>query len=149
MTTYKYRLVADRSIELREPATQLRTAEDVNLFLCEYVFDKETIDVQESFYAVYLDNSLKVKGFQLITLGGVNYVMVDQKVLFNGALLALASCLIVAHNHPSGSTISSVEDDKLTRVIAEGCKILNIRFVDHLIITSKGDYYSYKENGKL
>jgi DNA repair protein RadC len=65
-----------------------------------------------------------------------------------GALLSNATVVALAHNHPSGNISPSKDDDMLTRKIAEACRTMRLHFLDHVIITD-GDYYSYREQGKI
>ena len=74
--------------------------------------------------------------------------MVDAKLLFRHAIDALASGIILVHNHPSGNLAPSHEDDVLTQRLAEAGKLLDIRILDHLIVTSDG-YYSYNDERRL
>jgi DNA repair protein RadC len=56
--------------------------------------------------------------------------------------------MIISHNHPSGQLKSSEQDDALTKKLSDACKIMDIRLLDHVIITSEG-YYSYADEGKI
>lgn len=56
--------------------------------------------------------------------------------------------LVLVHNHPSGKTIPSLQDDKLTERVKKIATLYSITFLDHLII-EKDDYYSYGDNGKI
>jgi DNA repair protein RadC len=64
------------------------------------------------------------------------------------ALLKRATAMILCHNHPSGSLKPSAEDDRLTKNISSACSVMNIRFLDHIIFTD-GNYYSYKDEGRI
>jgi DNA repair protein RadC len=64
------------------------------------------------------------------------------------ALLAGATCFVLVHNHPSGSPRPSVADNDLTQRVKRVGEVMNIRMIDHVILTD-GDYYSYAENGKI
>ena len=83
-----------------------------------------------------------------ISSGGLNEAMVDVRVVLREALLNNATQIILVHNHPSGSTRPSRYDDELTKNVANGCKAVNIRLLDHVIIGGN-DYYSYREEGKI
>jgi DNA repair protein RadC len=74
--------------------------------------------------------------------------VVDTKVLFKRAIDAQASSIILVHNHPSGNLNPSTEDDALTRRVVEGGKLLDIRVLDHVIISPIG-YYSYSDESRL
>ena len=65
-----------------------------------------------------------------------------------GALLCNATGIIVSHNHPSGNEKPSKEDNLITEQIKKAAESLNIRLIDHIIITSN-TYYSYMDNDML
>jgi DNA repair protein RadC len=73
---------------------------------------------------------------------------VDIRLILREALIRQTPTLALAHNHPSGSKRPSNEDNQLTERLARSCKLMNIRLLDHVIITD-GDYYSYREQGQL
>ena len=76
--------------------------------------------------------------------------MVDCKIIMAIALKAAASGIIIAYNHPSGSTISSQADKSCTRRIKECCSIFDITLLDHMILSGDtNDYYSFADNGEL
>jgi len=54
----------------------------------------------------------------------------------------------IAHNHPSGSTRPSKDDDRLTERVKKACDVMRLFFADHVIVTD-GSYYSYRDQGKL
>lgn len=99
----------------------------------------------EEFWIVFLSRSNKIIGKERISKGGVAMTVVDIKIIMKSALDRLASGIVLVHNHPSGNLKPSGEDDNLTRRINEAGKILDIKVIDHLIITSSG-YYSYHDN---
>ena len=74
--------------------------------------------------------------------------MVDIKLLLRSALDNLASSIILAHNHPSGSLRPSEHDNALTMKIAKTANIMDIKVIDHLIVSPSG-YYSYCDEGIL
>ncbi|MBA7590221.1 hypothetical protein ES708_32334 [subsurface metagenome] len=73
----------------------------------------------------------------------------DVRLIFQGAIKANASGIIVCHNHPSGNLNPSESDNKITRKIKEAGALLDIQLLDHLIIISDGSYYSFADNGLL
>lgn len=83
-----------------------------------------------------------------ISHGGLTETAVDVRVIMQHALKANATVIILCHNHPSNNPRPSRDDDILTRNVADACRIMRMHFADHIIIVD-GDYYSYKENGKL
>lgn len=106
----------------------------------------DTITIFESFFVVFLDNSLNVKGYLKVSQGGLTQTSVDVRILFQAALSCLSTGIIISHNHPSGKLIPSEADKRLTEKIKEGCKLLDITLFDHIIITEES-YYSFADEG--
>lgn len=102
----------------------------------------------EEFWILLLDRSNKVVGQELISRGGVAGTLVDAKLIFKPALDRFASHLILSHNHPSGNLTPSKQDLALTEKLQKAGEYLDIKVLDHLIITSHG-YYSFADEGKL
>ena len=102
----------------------------------------------EECHLMLLDQGMKVKGSVLLSKGGIAGASVDVRCLLREALLGQAVAVVLCHNHPSGRTQPSRDDDNLTRKAAEACRATGIRFVDHIIFAGN-NYYSYQENGKL
>lgn len=76
--------------------------------------------------------------------GGISSVVVDLRLIFSIALKGNASGFILAHNHPSGNLSHSQADFGITRKLLEAAQLMEITFVDYLIITTTG-YASIKE----
>jgi DNA repair protein RadC len=102
----------------------------------------------EECHLLLLDQGMNVKGSVLLSRGGIAGVSVDVRCLLRHALLGQATAVVLCHNHPSGRTNPSREDNDLTRKSAEACSAVGIRFIDHVIFAGDS-YFSYKENGKL
>lgn len=130
-----------------KPAVRLATSEDCYNYLLNTYKDSE-IEYRESFKVIFLNNSLKVIGWLTASVGGLNETMVDIRIVLQAALLCNASLIICGHNHPSGSIKPSSPDDKLTERLKKACDVMNIRMLDHLIITPE-TYYSYNDEGRL
>jgi DNA repair protein RadC len=86
--------------------------------------------------------------FQRQTIGGIFATIADVRIIFATALKCVATGLILAHNHPSGSLQPSKADRELTKKIKEVGKFLDIQLLDHLIITPEG-YYSFADEAVL
>lgn len=130
-----------------KPAVRLATSEDCYNYLLNTYKDSE-IEYRESFKVIFLNNSLKVIGWLTASVGGLNETMVDIRIVLQAVLLCNASLIICGHNHPSGSIKPSSPDDKLTERLKKACDVMNIRMLDHLIITPE-TYYSYNDEGRL
>ena len=111
-------------------------------------YSDSTIDYKETFKVLYMNQNCQVLGCSTISEGGITQTMADVRLVMQGALLTNAVAMILAHNHPSGSTRPSREDDLLTRRIVEAAKLLDLRVADHIILTSE-DYYSYDDEGRI
>lgn len=108
------------------------------------------LDTREYFYAFYLDAHNNLKGYQLVSIGGVSSVLVDPKIVYSAALMCLASSVVFVHNHPSGNPIPSTDDDMLTKRLVAGAKLLHMAVTDHVILTPDNNrFYSYRANAKL
>lgn len=102
----------------------------------------------EEFWILMLSRNNKVLYEERLSKGGTASTVVDPKLVFKSAIDKLASGIILVHNHPSGNCKPSPEDDKLTQRLKEGGNILDIRVLDHVIITPD-KFYSYTDNGRL
>lgn len=105
--------------------------------------------VRESFVAMYLNMQNQVIGLSTISKGGVAGTVVDVRLIFATALKCLASGIIVAHNHPSGNLSPSAADRNLTKKIKQGGELLDVKLLDHVILTPEGDYFSFTDEGLL
>ena len=104
----------------------------------------------EEFWVILLNRKNKVIGRECVARGGVSAVMVDMRILLKPAITRLASGVVLCHNHPSGSIQPSLEDRKLTKRVASAVELLDIKLVDHVIITSdRSQFYSFADQGEL
>ena len=102
----------------------------------------------EECWVLLLNNNARLIKRVRISQGGISETSVDVRIIMKHAILAEATSLVLVHNHPSGSIRPSKADDQLTQHTNMACRTLNIRFLDHLVITD-GDYYSYAEQGRI
>ena len=114
----------------------------------ERVFNADTFHWGEEMIMLCVNNSNKVVGFYKISSGGMTGTVVDVRMIFTTALQCAATSIIIAHNHPSGTLIPSDADLNLTKKIIEAGKVLDIRLLDHLIITDES-FYSFADNGRI
>ena len=96
-----------------------------------------------------LNQANKLIGYTTISEGGLTSTIVDVRVVMQTALVSNATAIILAHNHPSGNTRPSGQDDSLTRKIKSACELMDIRLLDHIIVTPYDSYYSYNDEGRL
>ena len=102
----------------------------------------------ESFKIMLLNNSNEVLGFCTISEGGITGTIVDVRMIFQKALIANATSIILAHNHPSGGLKPSQADITITEKIKKAGNVLDINILDHIILT-KFTYYSFADEGIL
>ena len=105
----------------------------------------QDLDVEE-FWALLMNQHYRLIKKVRISRGGITETPVDVRIVIKEAVLANCTILAVCHNHPSGNLSPSRADKDLTRSIKRACELLNIFFLDHVIITD-GQYYSFKEQG--
>ena len=102
----------------------------------------------EEFHVLFLNQANKIIDQMCVSRGGVSATAADIRIILRQAIEKLASCIVLAHNHPSGSFRPSSADDRFTRNIKEAAQMMEMRVIDHLIITENG-YYSYADEGKI
>ncbi len=83
-----------------------------------------------------------------LTSGSSVASVFDTKMVIKRALLENADAVVMCHNHPSGTIRPSVQDDNITRKLYDACKTMDIRMLDHVIVTTAG-FYSYADEGRL
>lgn len=102
----------------------------------------------EEIWALYLTRQNKVKACCSITRGTSTASLLDLKKILKHAILENAEALILCHNHPSGAIHPSVPDDNITRQVKNACATLDLRLLDHVIVTADG-YYSYSDHDRI
>lgn len=102
----------------------------------------------EEFWVLYLNNSNSVLEKSQLSKGGITGTLVDVRLLFKKAIELSAVAIILCHNHPSGKLKPSNADKALTNKIIEASKTLDIKLLDHLIVTEKS-YFSFADEGLI
>lgn len=148
----EWKMVAEVELSYRnvvKPSQRPRVTsskEGYDLLLSSW--DENRIEFVEEFKILLLNTANKVLGIFEVSKGGVAGTVADPKLIFMAALKCNASAIILSHNHPSGNLNPSSQDLYITKKIVEGGKLLDIRILDHLIITIEG-YYSFSDEGVL
>jgi len=99
---------------------------------------------KEMMVVLLMSIKLKIKSYNLVSLGGLNSSLVHPREIFRPAIMMAASSIILMHNHPSGDKTPSGEDITITEGIKKAGKIIGIRLLDHIIIAGD-NYYSLKK----
>lgn len=102
----------------------------------------------EEFWIIFLNNSNKVIQKKQLSKGGITGTLVDVRLVLKSALEVGATGLILAHNHPSGTLKPSEADKQLTNKLKTASESLDIKVLDHLIITEKA-YFSFADENLL
>jgi DNA repair protein RadC len=108
-------------------------------------FPQETIALQERFVVMYLNRGSRLLGVYHASSGGLTGTVVDVRLILGTALKLAASAIVLAHNHPSGNLSPSDADRHLTAKIREACAFMDIKLLEHLIISPDRQYYSMIE----
>lgn len=98
----------------------------------------------EEFWVIYLNNSNKVLQKQQLSKGGITGTLVDVRLVLKQALEVGATALVLCHNHPSGTLKASEADKKITQKLKTAGLTLDIKVLDHIIITEKA-YFSFAD----
>ena len=112
-------------------------------------YDDTTISLKESFFVMFLNQRNRVLGVYPLSTGGVTGTIADPRLIFSVALKINAAGIILSHNHPSGNLSPSKADKDLTDKIKEGGKLLDVKLLDHIIVTPENSYYSFADEGLL
>lgn len=107
-----------------------------------------SIELQEEFKVMFLNQGMRVLGILEMSKGGCTATVADQRIIFAAALKANATGVIFSHNHPSGNLKPSEADKIITDKFKKIGELLDIKVIDHLIVTKEG-YYSFADNGLL
>ncbi|MGV0922477.1 JAB domain-containing protein [Empedobacter tilapiae] len=111
-------------------------------------WDMDTIELQEEFKLLLLNQANQVLGIKSLFKGGVNQCNVDIRLIMSLVLKTNASGLIISHNHPSGNLKVSESDKRITSKIKECCELFDVRLLDHIIMV-KNSYLSFADEGIL
>ncbi len=102
----------------------------------------------EEFWIIYLNNSNKIIQQDQLSKGGITGTLVDVRLVLKKAIEVGATGLILVHNHPSGTLKPSESDKQLTQKLKRAGASLDIKVLDHLIITEKA-YFSFADEALL
>ena len=117
-------------------------------FFMNNYYNPSTMLVKEFFYMLFLNRSNRITTVCKISEGGINGTATDIRIICSAALINLASVGIAIHNHPSGNIYPSKSDEKITDKINHALALIDVKLIDHLIIT-EDSYYSFSDEGEL
>ncbi|MEG9487812.1 RadC family protein [Mannheimia indoligenes] len=139
-------LQASKEMTKRYLAQQMEFSEMIQAPYMAIMYFQTELEEEERevFMVLFLDNQNRLIYKEKMFFGTINQTAVHPREIIKRALKYNAAAIIVAHNHPSGSCLPSESDRSLTKKIEMACELVDIRFVDHIIV-GKGDYFSFEE----
>lgn len=102
----------------------------------------------EVFAVVYLNQANKINHLEIISQGGITGTVADPRIILRRALEEKATSIVLCHNHPSGNLSPSQADKEITKKIKHAAAYMDIRVLDHIIVSDEG-YYSFADEGML
>ncbi len=134
-----------RRINKTDEKIKLSNAVDIyNYFKYDFLYEK-----QENFYCILFDTKMNYISKKKMFVGTVDSVNVHPREIFKYAISESASFFVVMHNHPSGDVTPSSIDIDITNRLYEASKIIGIKMVDHIIISSNSFYSFYEESKNM
>ncbi len=112
------------------------------------VWDETKLELKEEFKVLLLNQANRVIGVFEASSGGISGTVADPRLILAAAIKGLSVSIILGHNHPSGNLKPSRADEELTIKIKEAAKYLDVKVLDHLIVTNEG-YYSFADEGLI
>ena len=122
----------------------IKSARDV----FEYASQRLITNQQEHFMILLLDSKNRIVKDEVISIGTLNASIIHPREVFKSAIRESANSIILVHNHPSGDSEPSVEDEQITKKLFEAGELLNIKILDHVIV-GKDKFWSFKERSVL
>lgn len=133
-----------RTLQERPERVGIRSSQDIYELFHPLLCDLPT----EEFWVLLLNQAARVIDKVRISRGGLDQTTADVRTILREALLQRATQLALVHNHPSGNTQPSTDDIRLTQSVQRAAQVMNIRVLDHVIVTD-GAYYSFNDEGRL
>ena len=152
VATYKLRKNQKQRPELLKERSFRYTTERTKVNSPELVVDvmRDVFCIHENaeeyLYMLTVTPQLKLTGVFEVSHGDNTNSIVSPQAIFQRALLAGASGIILVHNHPSDDTTPSDADFNVTKHIKQGGELLGVQLLDHIVIGSNS-YYSFKAEG--
>lgn len=145
---FKIQRLNDAPISKEKLETPEKVVEFLNRVLPESLrFNKDV----ENFIVLFLDVRLKVIGFDIVSQGILDQLLVHPREVFKSAIVMNSSAIILAHNHPSGEASPSEADIRVTRDLIRAGELLKIEVLDHVILGQKSEesrgWASFRELG--
>ncbi len=103
---------------------------------------------RETFAVIFLNRKHALISTEILFEGTLTQAVIHPREIVRYALLKNAAAVICGHNHPSGETKPSTDDQAITLKIKKACDLVEVQLLDHVIITN-GDFYSFADHGLI
>jgi DNA repair protein RadC len=133
-----------RAMQQRPERLPIRTSQDINNMFAPMLCDLP----HEEFWVLLLNQAARVIDKVRISTGSLDQTSADVRIILREALLGRATQLALVHNHPSGNPHAGDADRRLTQAVQRAAQTMNIRLVDHVVVTD-GGYFSFADEGLL
>ena len=130
--------------EKRMASVNIKNSESITSFIRD-IWHPD-ISIIERFLSINLNRANNIISYHWISQGGLAGTIFDTRIILKSALESLACSIILAHNHPSGNTTPSSADLTITSKITKSAEIMEIKVLDHIILTPDS-YYSMADHG--
>ncbi len=124
----------------------IKQSSDAAAYIRQFYFDD--LEIFESSFILLLNRANITIGYVKLSQGGITGTVMDIKLICKYAVDALASSVIIAHNHPSGNLNPSNADIEITNKIKAALQIVDSQLIEHIILTADS-YYSFADNGQI
>ena len=147
ISVYRVSLVRDKHIKFEQ--TSLSNPSQAQNIIRNLINAQGQPD-REQFCILLLDAKNKTIGLNIVSTGSLSSASVHPREVLKPAILANASAMILAHNHPSGELTPSQQDKAITKKIIQASEIMGIAVHEHLIISMDEDrYFSFADQGLI
>ena len=133
------RMVKERPLISDEP---VNSPEKVVKLVHEFLKDYD----REVFAVINFQTNLQPINMNIVSVGALNASMVHPREMLKSIVLSNAAAVMLIHNHPSGQVSPFNEDRTITARMAELLKLMEVTFVDHIILGPGEQYYSFHES---
>ena len=126
----------------------VKSSNDAYNYLKQF-YPEETIALLEQFTVAFLNRANRIIGISVVSKGGITGTIADPRLILATALKTAATGIVLCHNHPSGNLQASTADIEITKKIQSACNFLDIKLLDHIIISPSGTYLSFADESLL
>lgn len=123
--------------------------DEVKKLLRQIIEEESPMEMQEKFVALFFDTQMSLIGYLLHSKGAISTTAIETKILVSVALAALATNVIICHNHPSINAEPSDADIKATSKLKRALDSVDINLIDHIILTPYEKASSFRHKGLL